>query len=201
MRHCTICKTALRPNYKCSRCYECNRLYMQRYKAVNSERMRLGQRDHYRRNSSRRKLAAKFYRERDPVRTKVRKADDYQKHRDARRAKIDEWQQNNATRYAEIMRVRCLNRIARKRGAEGHYTQDDIARLMKKQLGKCAWCHIDVINNYHVDHIKALKRGGSNWPQNLQLLCPPCNSRKSMLSMQEFAIREYRYNPMYREAA
>lgn len=30
----------------------------------------------------------------------------------------------------------------------------------------------------HVDHIKALRRGGTNDRRNLQMLCQPCNNRK-----------------------
>ena len=32
---------------------------------------------------------------------------------------------------------------------------------------------------YHVDHRMPLSLGGSNYPDNLQLLCPTCNLSKS----------------------
>lgn len=44
----------------------------------------------------------------------------------------------------------------------------------------------------HVDHIKALARGGSNWPSNLQLTCGPCNNRKRAIDPIEFARRNGR---------
>lgn len=54
--------------------------------------------------------------------------------------------------------------------------------MIDVQEGKCNSCFsylvIEGKNNYHVDHIMPLVLGGSNWPDNLQLLCPRCNMKK-----------------------
>jgi 5-methylcytosine-specific restriction endonuclease McrA len=50
--------------------------------------------------------------------------------------------------------------------------------LNAKQKGKCAVCR-DTLAARHVDHIIPLARGGFHERSNLQLLCQPCNSRKS----------------------
>lgn len=82
--------------------------------------------------------------------------------------------------YPEGRRARDRNRSARKREAEGRHTAADVLALYDRQKGKCATCKCVVtLDNKHVDHIKPLARGGSNWPQNLQILCSPCNLRKS----------------------
>jgi len=55
-----------------------------------------------------------------------------------------------------------------------------VARLLKKQRGKCVWCglffrHGDLWN---VDHIVPKSQGGTNATENLQLLHRHCHQRK-----------------------
>ena len=67
---------------------------------------------------------------------------------------------------------------ARRRNAEGRFTGSDISHLITMQKGKCASCARSIADGYHVDHIKPIILGGTNWPNNLQLLCPTCNLKK-----------------------
>ncbi len=66
----------------------------------------------------------------------------------------------------------------RRRSAEGSHSAADILNLYQLQKGKCAICKISVSGGYHVDHVVPLVAGGSNWKENLQILCPPCNRNK-----------------------
>lgn len=85
-------------------------------------------------------------------------------------------------RKANPDKVRTIdaNKKASRRLAEGTFTQRDIQALRGRQKGKCAhsWCRKSLSVGYHVDHIMPLARGGTNWPANLQLLCPHCNMSK-----------------------
>jgi 5-methylcytosine-specific restriction endonuclease McrA len=65
---------------------------------------------------------------------------------------------------------------ARKASAEGSFTKSEWEAIKKKQGGKCAHCKQK--KKLTIDHIRPLKRGGSNYAINLQGLCGSCNSRK-----------------------
>lgn len=90
------------------------------------------------------------------------------------------YQENSEIRKASNHRMR-----AQRNKAEGRYTADDIRNLKIKQKNTCACCRIK-LTAYHIDHINPLSKGGNNWPENLQLLCPSCNQRKSNKDPIEF---------------
>lgn len=90
-------------------------------------------------------------------------------------------------------KANCHKRRAIKKQAEGYFTAKDVAIIWEKQKGKCVYCRKNLGNTskdtskYHVDHIIALAKGGSNWPSNLQCLCPSCNLSKGAKHPTEFA--------------
>lgn len=80
---------------------------------------------------------------------------------------------------------------SRKANAEGYFSVEDINRIRKQQRNRCAYCKISFERVApHVDHIKPLAKGGSNWPNNIQLLCPPCNMSKNAADPIVFAQRK-----------
>jgi len=75
------------------------------------------------------------------------------------------------------------------KNAEGSYSKDDLSRLLVEQDSKCAYCETDISVKRHTDHKTPLFRGGSNWPSNIHLVCPTCNSKKYILTHEEFLHR------------
>lgn len=102
----------------------------------------------------------------------------YLQNRDA----ILERQKKYRDENPELSPIYDRSRKARIVGAEGHHNQSEIKNIFSMQRGLCANCSTKLFisgkQKFHVDHISPLSRGGSNWPSNLQCLCPTCNLRK-----------------------
>ncbi len=93
------------------------------------------------------------------------------------------WKAANPEAVASHTRTR----RARLKGAEGTHTAADIQQIHKRQKYKCAECGTSTKKKKHVDHIIPLALGGSNWPSNLQILCPFCNDSKGAKHPVDFA--------------
>lgn len=109
------------------------------------------------------------------------KASDYSK----------KWRRENPEKNAAQARLYS----SRKRGADGAYTGDDVKGILKRQKYKCAepTCGVNLNDvGHHVDHIMPLALGGSNWPKNLQCLCPDCNRKKSSMHPLDWAKKKGR---------
>lgn len=81
----------------------------------------------------------------------------------------------------EMNRAKANRRRAKKAGTEGSYSKADIEELKAMQFNLCGnhKCRANLsVTKFHVDHIVPLHHGGTNWPDNLQLLCPFCNGSK-----------------------
>lgn len=46
------------------------------------------------------------------------------------------------------------------------------------QEGKCNFCHVELEQGFHVDHIVPFSKQGKTCIKNLQALCPTCHREK-----------------------
>ena len=61
---------------------------------------------------------------------------------------------------------------------DSRYISPDIrTKVLKRANYKCEKC--DSTENLEIDHILAISKGGSSAEENLQVLCRPCNRKKS----------------------
>lgn len=80
-------------------------------------------------------------------------------------------------------------RRARRHGAGGWHTAEDVQRLYDEQGGRCFYCGKELDGEYDLDHKTPLSRGGTDWPENLCCACELCSYRKQKKTAEEF--REY----------
>ena len=75
--------------------------------------------------------------------------------------------------------------------------KSSIARLLKKQKGKCNWCHLTFKPGDKIerDHITPLQAGGSKIKDNLQALHRHCHDKKTKKDLE--TIRRYKYRKVW----
>ena len=74
------------------------------------------------------------------------------------------------------------------------FSQELRRALYRAQGGRCVYCSRKLQTALsHIDHITPVAQGGTNARDNMQLLCPGCNTRKGDRTDQEF---RYRYRSL-----
>jgi len=86
-------------------------------------------------------------------------------------------------------RIYSSKRRARERAAEGTLSKNLAQRLIRLQKGKCRACGKPLGDDYHIDHIMPLAKGGTNMDSNCQLLHSKCNMSKGARDPYEHAQR------------
>lgn len=85
---------------------------------------------------------------------------------------------NAAWAAANPEKVRVYHNNRRARESVGRLSTGLATKLFELQRGKCAYCRKPLGNDWHLDHIMPLSRGGTNTDDNIQLLHSSCNQRK-----------------------
>lgn len=117
----------------------------------------------------------------------------YQKWRlenlDRERENNRQWRKNNSERVKEIIRRFHENnpgkvneyssrRRARKASVDSG-PKPTIQELIEMQDGKCAYCQIPGNEEWHMDHVIPISKGGGDIAENVVAACATCNRSKS----------------------
>ena len=165
-----------------SECKVCQSARTTRYRKANPEKVAESQKKYREKNKDKLDAYIKEYRSNNDEIVKNACFRYHWVNRDSLLEKKKEYYQNNKDKSYEANR----NRRALARGAEGKHFIADIRSILENQNGRCKVCFVDVREGYHVDHIVPLIKGGSNWPNNLQILCPSCNTSKGARDYDEW---------------
>jgi 5-methylcytosine-specific restriction endonuclease McrA len=168
--------------------------------AANREELQAKKREYMRaralRNPEEVAAKARAWREANAEKQRLKRVAIYAANREELKEKSRLWKERNPEKawyklYPEKKRADGRNRRAKERAAEGRHTAADVAHLLEAQRGICVGCAATLITKgkgkFHVDHIMPIILGGSNWPDNLQLLCPRCNMSKQSKHPDEWA--------------
>lgn len=158
---CKACKNAQGAKWAENNREKCVE-YVQKWRSQNLEASRKITRDHAIRNKDAYAARSKQWRLDNP---------------DRHRELFTRWVENNPDRYKASLKTRGQRYRARRLAAQGEFTAEQIKDMHAKQRGKCPVCR-EKLDVFHIDHVVALSRGGSNDISNIQLLCKPCNLKK-----------------------
>lgn len=106
-----------------------------------------------------------------------------EKFRERTKKNVRVYIQNNPEQRQKVY-IRNHQYRARRRGANGVFSYSDWTDMIKRTGGRCTYCGSE--KKLTVDHIVPLSKGGTNYRDNLQLLCRSCNARKSDKLIQDF---------------
>jgi len=143
---------------------------------ANKEKSKEVRRNYYEKNKEKITLQNKEWSEAHPEKVKKAKSEWANRNIEYTRVKgRDYWKKN-----PEKSKVMVQNRRAM-RLASGTKLSYGITTLVLKEQGyKCPGCLCDLrTNKRHIDHYMPLILGGLHIDNNIQMLCAPCNLRKS----------------------
>ena len=92
------------------------------------------------------------------------------------------WYRRNAHKIEKVVKESRKTEYQRMpRTAMARHGGFKLSNLMMDQSCLCPCCGVDLIevNDYELDHIQPISKGGCNEYWNLQFLCAPCNRSKS----------------------
>lgn len=186
----TVCKRGhTAPRSLSSNCTECQRI------SAAAKRDPAERAEYYRRNRERERETNRAYCAAEKDRLRQIAVEYRRENRDRLIAKNAAWRAANPAYGAEHRnenRDRYIVYAQNRRGrlTTGTLSKNIVARLLDLQRGCCACCGEALGDDFHLDHITPLARGGLNVDANVQLLLGRCNLAKATSDPVEYMQRK-----------
>ena len=161
-------------------------IYQRKYASSHRDKKRAYDKQHYNDNKEKRLEQAKRYQQENKESRAVYSKEYRKNNKEALRLVKTKWIKENPERARAHSRVGKHKRRARIAEVGGSFTREDIRNLYATQEAKCYYCSISIEEEYHIDHMTPIVRGGSNDVSNLCLTDPECNMRKHTKTAEEF---------------
>ena len=152
------------------------KIYRQKHKA----KMKVYYKKHYQEHKKEKDAYRKKYRQEYPDKCREAAKKYYLEHLEEKRI----YEKKHYQKYPEKGREKSRRRIARKLNAPGSHTAEQINFLRIISGGFCLghnkpphWVGKEKLT---VDHITPLTKGGSDYIENIQMMCGSCNSAKGV---------------------
>lgn len=112
---------------------------------------------------------------------KQRRKINYHQNKEANIQAVRDWQLANPEKTAMYKKN---NKYKRREVTDTSALRSaDLLAWADKQLKICSYCGIGCKNDYQIDHIEPLSKGGAHELSNLTIACPTCNREKSDTSL------------------
>lgn len=186
---CITCKTAW--NHADP---DAAKAYFKAYREANISRKKANNKAWYGANCEKIKVQsqARYVNNREIYKARTREY--YIANSEAVKAHVKAYREANPEHYAALrkawraanpgkVRERNYRRRAQKAGG---MTGAEFYDWINGERKVCFYCDIDCADNYHVDHIMPLSKGGLHVAANLVIACPSCNMRKGAKLPEDF---------------
>jgi 5-methylcytosine-specific restriction endonuclease McrA len=144
------------------------------YRARNPDRAAQARAGWAERNPGKHDEFTRAWRARNPERVRETKAAWRERNRELTREQSKAWKAANPEKARQHVR----ERRARSMQCDGKLSADIVQKLIVLQKGKCPCCGKPLGEDFHLDHVQPLARGGLNTDANVQLLRSECNHKK-----------------------